>query len=235
MSRWSTCEARAPRRERGRGAIDHVANRALVGVPFLAVAPVLLGDLEALEGDLFALPEAAELLLLADREPELGHHHAVAQERPLEIVYLGVGAHPIRLAGETFDAFHQYPPVPRAIVEGEPAMARQMAPEAPEVGLRALLLRRRRNRDVAVHTRVEGGGDAPDRAALAGRVVALEHADDRHRLEARVARSDVQAPLPLPELLLVLVPGHRLVELERAQHVQPIDGLRRERRRLDGC
>src|SRR6202044_2685497 len=51
-------------------AVDHVADGALVGVPFLAVAPVLLGDLEALERRPLALLEAAELLLLAHLQPE---------------------------------------------------------------------------------------------------------------------------------------------------------------------
>src|SRR3954469_5061840 len=51
-----------PRRDLGAGAIDHVADGALVGVPLGAVAPVFFGDLEALPRDLLALLEAPELL-----------------------------------------------------------------------------------------------------------------------------------------------------------------------------
>src|SRR3990172_3993994 len=58
-----------PRREGGRGTVDHVADRGLVLLPLLAVAPVFVGDLEALEGDFLAQLEAPELLLLADRQP----------------------------------------------------------------------------------------------------------------------------------------------------------------------
>jgi hypothetical protein len=67
-----------------------VADRFFIGVPFLAVAPIVGGDLEALEGDLLAALEAPKLLFLADRQPELEHHHPVARHRALEIVDLAV-------------------------------------------------------------------------------------------------------------------------------------------------
>src|SRR5436190_11787171 len=46
----------------GAGAVDHVADGGLVGVPLLAVAPVLGGDLEALEAGLLPRLEASEEL-----------------------------------------------------------------------------------------------------------------------------------------------------------------------------
>ena len=57
--------------------------------------------------------------------------------------------------------------------------ARDMAPEAPQIGLGALLLGGRGDRDDLVLARVERAGDAADAAALAGGVVALEHHDRR--------------------------------------------------------
>ena len=64
-----------------------------------------------------------------------------------------------------------------------PPRARDMPPEAPQVGLRALLLGGRGDRDDVVVARVERAGDAADGAALAGGVVALEHRDDGDVLE----------------------------------------------------
>src|SRR6185437_12860638 len=69
-----------PGRDLGAGPVDHVAHRPLVLGPLRAVPPVLLRDLEALEGDLLALVEAAELLLRAHLEPELRQHEAVPDE-----------------------------------------------------------------------------------------------------------------------------------------------------------
>src|SRR5512140_1549543 len=59
-----------PRRVVGRGALDHVVHRALVRRPLLAVAPVLVRDLEALVGRVLPRLEAPQLLRGGDREPE---------------------------------------------------------------------------------------------------------------------------------------------------------------------
>ncbi len=69
-----------PRRILGAGPSHHVIDGGLVGVPLLAVAPVLVVDLVLLEGDLLALLEAAQLFLLADVHPELHHHQPVVGE-----------------------------------------------------------------------------------------------------------------------------------------------------------
>src|SRR5689334_8439866 len=60
-----------PRRDLGRRAIDHVADCLFIERPLLAVAPVLGGDLEALEAGFLAFLETAQLFVLADAEPEL--------------------------------------------------------------------------------------------------------------------------------------------------------------------
>src|SRR5512141_3067812 len=59
-----------PGRDLAAGAVYHVAYRLLVFAPFLAVAPVLLGDLEALEAGLLPQGEALELFLRRDLQPE---------------------------------------------------------------------------------------------------------------------------------------------------------------------
>src|SRR5262249_27085669 len=122
-----------PGRDVGAGAIHHVADRRLVGLPLFAVAPVLLRDLEALETGLLALLEAVQLLLLRDREPELDHDDVVVREMLLEVVDLGVGAHPVGLAAQPLDALDQHAPVPRAVEDREAAATRDVAPEAPQV------------------------------------------------------------------------------------------------------
>src|SRR5450631_276644 len=192
-----------PRGEiRGR-AVDHVVHRALVLRPLLAVAPVLVGDLEALVGSLLARLEAAQLFRGRDGEPELHHEGARARELLLEVVDLVVGAHPVELGGEALDPLDQHAPVPRAVEDREAPVPGNLAPEAPQVGLRALLVRGRCHRDHAVEARVDRLGDAPDGAALAGGVHALEHHDDRALAHLLRAREPVQAPLQPDELLRV--------------------------------
>ena len=73
-----------PRRELGTGPLDHVVDRVLVGVPFLAVAPVFFRDLEALERCGFALLEAAQLFFFADLQPEF-HGEVVGAVRVLMV------------------------------------------------------------------------------------------------------------------------------------------------------
>jgi len=53
------------------GEGEHVADGGLVSTPLAAVAPVLGVDFVALVFGVLAVPEAAQLLLLADVEPNL--------------------------------------------------------------------------------------------------------------------------------------------------------------------
>ena len=73
-----------PRRVRVLGPLEHVLDRLRVLRPLLAVAPVLVGDLPALQRVLLALLEALELLLVGDVQPELHEHAALDAERALE-------------------------------------------------------------------------------------------------------------------------------------------------------
>src|SRR6185437_6082217 len=112
-------------------AIDHVADRALVRLPLVAVAPVLGGDLEALVTGLLPLAEATQLLLLVDLQPELHDDDARSHEGVLEVDDLAVGPHPVRLGGEAFDALDEHAAVPAAVEQGEVPAPRDGAPEAP--------------------------------------------------------------------------------------------------------
>src|SRR6476659_978200 len=156
-----------PRRGIGRGALDHVVHRARVGGPLLAVAPVLGGDLEALVRDVLARLEAAQLLGGRDGQPELGDDGAGLGELLLELVDLAVGAHPVELGAELLHALHQHAPVPGAVEDRRLAVSRDVAPEAPQVRLRAFFVGRRGHRDHSEEARVHGLREAPDGAALA--------------------------------------------------------------------
>ncbi len=97
----------------------------------LPIAPVFLGDLEALVLDLCALLEAPELLLVTDLQPELDNDATGTPDVMLEIVDFSVGAQPVGLAAESLDPFDKHPPVPRAVENGNAPEARHMAPESP--------------------------------------------------------------------------------------------------------
>ena len=78
-----------PRRNLGAGAVDHVAHGSAVVIPLVAVAPVVFGDLEALERNLLALLEALQLSGLVDRQPKLHQHHASGCQRDCQL-FVGV-------------------------------------------------------------------------------------------------------------------------------------------------
>src|SRR5580704_18095959 len=87
----------------GARAVDHVADRALVGLPLSAVSPIFLRNLEAFERRLLARVEALELFCLAYGQPEFNDDDAEADQRLLEIDDLAVSAHPVFLGGKTLD------------------------------------------------------------------------------------------------------------------------------------
>jgi hypothetical protein len=68
------------------------------------------------------------------------------QQGLLEVVDLAIGTHPVGLAAQAFDALDQHAAVPGAVEQARTAAPRQVAPEAPQVGLGALLLGGRGNR-----------------------------------------------------------------------------------------
>ena len=64
----------------------------------------------------------------------------------LELVDLVVGAHPVGRRAIAFDALDQHAAVPRAVEDRDAAARRDVAPEAPEVRMRALFVGRRGDR-----------------------------------------------------------------------------------------
>src|SRR5207244_394434 len=153
-----------------------------------------------------------ELLVLADREPELHQHDAVQDQHLLEIVDLRIRAHPVGLGGEALDALHEHAPIPRAVEQLDATASGYMAPEPPQVRLGALLFARRGGGERVIDARIERAGHAPDRAALAGGVEALEHRDRRQGAERAFARQRVEPALPAVKLRLVRGFRYRLIE-----------------------
>ena len=174
-------------------------------IPALAVAPVFIGDLEALEGGLFPLLEALELGLLVDAQPELHQHHIPIHQLLLEIIDFRIGTQPLIRRAEAFDPLDQHTPVPGAVENGELAALRHVAPEAPEPGLRQLLVGGRGDLHGAVKPWIQRPGDSPDRTALARRIVSFEQREHPAFAQAAVAQQLRQARLLRHQLLLVIV------------------------------
>src|SRR5207244_3717440 len=92
------------------------------------------------EACFFALLETLQLFFGGDGEPELDNDGAVAMQLVLEIVDLGIGAHPVGFGTIALDALDQHPAIPGAIENDNAAESRQVAPEAPQIGVSALFL-----------------------------------------------------------------------------------------------
>src|SRR6185503_16443166 len=103
------------------------------------------------------------------------------------------------------DALDEHPAIPTAIVDRQRAAAGQVTPEAPQVVLRLLLVRRRRNRNHAVVARVERAGHATNRPAFAGGVPTLEDGDGGAAVALELAEVAVEPALQRLEALVVLL------------------------------
>src|SRR5437879_263177 len=219
-----------PRCDFGAGAIDHVAHRLFVRVPFLAVAPVVGGDLELLERRAFARLETPQLLGLADLQPELDDDRVAPSKLLLELIDLVVGTHPVVDAAITLDALDEHAAVPRTVEDRDAAIPRHVSPETPQIGKRAFFLGRGRNRYRHILPRVERPGDSPDRAALARGVDPLEDQDQRALGEAFVPRKRGKLALMLFERAVVVFDRQLLRQVEIADELDIVDDRRRRRR-----
>ena len=199
--------------------------------PFLPIAPVFLRDLVPFETGVLALLEAFQLFLLADRQPELHQHDVVLHQLRFEIVDFAVGAHPVVFCTVTLHALDQHAAIPGSVEQGQPASARQMPPEPPQVGLRLFLVGGCCNRDDLITARVQCAGDATDTAALAGCVIAFEHADHRDFAEVLVTGKQIQAALKFLQLRLIVRLVQAGAKVERFQQMQVVDRSRQRRRR----
>ena len=124
------------------GASEHVLDRLGVGTALLAVAPVLVGQLPALELVLLRLSKRFSCSSSEMCIQSLIRSIALVRERALEVVDLAVGAHPLLAAREALDPLDENPAVPRAVEDGHASPARDLRPEAPQEVV-ALLVRRR--------------------------------------------------------------------------------------------
>src|SRR3954453_12868871 len=230
-----------PRRRGGSprwGAPEHLLQRGLVGGALLAVAPVLVGELPALQGILAAPLEALQLLGLGDVQEELGEDQAVVGQHALEVVDLAVGPPPLLLGGEALDALDEHAPVPGAIEHGHPAPAGQRGDKAVQVVVALLVGRRCGERLDADVAGVERGDETLDGAALAARVPALEQdAQRRPELTASYQAGERQAQLrqaPAVErqqpVLLLARELEREVDVVEAPHgfILPVAGSARQ-------
>ena len=125
------------------GATQHVLDRPYVRLALLAVAPVLVGQLPALQRIVLAGLKAAELLLVGEVHPELDQHHALRAQSALEFDDLVVRALHSRLSRKPFDPLDQHPAVPGSIEHGHPAPARERGRESPQEVVALLPLTRR--------------------------------------------------------------------------------------------
>jgi hypothetical protein len=184
--RLSFASIKRPWRLLGAGALHHIVDRQFVVGPTLAVAPVLVGQLPGFVGDLLAFLEAPQLLVWGDVQPEFQQHDAAFHQLRFEIVDLGIGALPFAGAGEALDPLYQHPPVPTAVINGDPAGARQVPPESPEVIMRGFFVGGRSDLDHLIVAGIQRGGDAANAAALARGVPALKDQNGGNRLSRGV-------------------------------------------------
>ncbi|RMN28854.1 hypothetical protein ALQ62_05520 [Pseudomonas coronafaciens pv. zizaniae] len=197
--------------------MHHVTHCLAVIRPFLAVAPVVFGDLVALERDLFTLLKALQLGLLIDGQPELDDHHTRFRELFFKIVDFGVSALPVRVAAKTLDPLDQHAAIPRAVEDGEFAARRYLAPEPPQIRLRSLVLSRRSDRHDGVLTRVQCSGNPSDSAAFTCCVIAFEHGQQCMALHAFVAHVAGQPRLLGDQLFLIVVLAQLQAQVEAVE------------------
>src|SRR5262249_47920744 len=122
--------------------------------------------------------EAALLLLVADREPVLEQDDAVVDEEPLEDRTLAEEPPVLLLRAEAQHVLDAGPRVPAAVEENDLAGGGEVGDVALEIPLAAFRLGGRGERDDPGLPRVQVLGDPLDRAALPGRVAALEEDGD---------------------------------------------------------
>lgn len=68
--------------------VDHLRDGYFILVPFLAVAPILIGDFEMLEFGNLPFLESSELFVFGDAEPELDDDTAALYKLFLKVVDL---------------------------------------------------------------------------------------------------------------------------------------------------
>ena len=111
---------------------QHLLDCDLVLGSLLAIPPVLIGQLPLLERTLLSRLEPFQLLLGGDMHPELGEHHALRNQRPLEVDDLGVGPTPLLNVGKSLDSLNEHPSVPGPVQHRDISPAGKVWPEPLE-------------------------------------------------------------------------------------------------------
>jgi hypothetical protein len=151
--------------------------------------------------------EPALLLLVADREPVLAQDDAVLDQQPLEDRALVQEPAVLLLGAEPHHVLHAGPVVPAAVEQDDLARGGQVLHVTLEVPLGALPLGRRGQGRDPGGPGVEVLGHPLDRAALPGRVAALEDDHDPGALGAHPLLHPDQLTLQAVQLGLVEIPG----------------------------
>ena len=206
-----------PRCAVGGRAQHHLVDGVLVLVPPLTVAVVLLSDLVLLVRGLLPGLEARELLLLRDVQPELGDVVPPVDELLFEVVDLVVRPLPLRSLGESFNALHEHPAVPRPVEDREPPGQRHVPPEAPQVVVLALILGRSGSRNHPVVTSLQRLRHPADHPALTCGVPTLEGQHRRHTAITGLNTEPVELGLLPAQLNLVLLLGELLGQIHARQ------------------
>jgi hypothetical protein len=179
-----------PGRIRGVGVEEHRLLRLGVVVPLVEAGAVDGAQLPLFQRVALAAGEAAALFLLRDREPVLVELDARAHEHALEIRRL---AHELEVfvgLAEAHHPLHAGAVVPGPVIENDLARRRQVLHVALEIPLPAFEVGGLVERHHARLAGVQVLHEALDRAALAGRVAALE---EHHEFLPRLRRP-ISAP-----------------------------------------
>jgi len=180
----------------------HVGHRVVV--PVLPVLPVPGVDLPRLARLLLALDEALLLLLSADVEEELEDDRVVLHEQLLEVADVPVALLPDGLGDEPMHAHDEHVLVVGAVEDGELALARCVAVDAPEEVVLPLLLAGHAEGGDADASGVEEARHVLDDPVLPRGVPALEH--DEHGVQARAPQEVLEVEQLVAERLQLL-PG----------------------------
>src|SRR5699024_1333583 len=137
-------------------------------------APVLVGYLPLLFGGLLAVGEPAQLLVGVDVQPELEHYRAPFGQTALELIDLGIRAQPLVGPRKSLYALDHDASIPRPVEYSYMAILGQRPPEPPQILVVQFHRRRRRRGHDLESARIQRARQPLYRAALAGRVPALE-------------------------------------------------------------
>src|SRR5262245_19906268 len=201
-------EDHIPRRLRYVGVQEHLVLGPRVVLPPVNRLQIHRRELPAPHRVLESAQKAVLLLSVADREPVLPQQDAVFHQQPLEDRALMEETHVLLLRTEAHHPFDAGAVVPASIEQNDLARGRQVLDIALEVPPRPLPFGRRGKRDDPGNAGVEVLRDPLDRAALSGRIAALEDHNQPSTLSTHPFLQLHELSLKAEELLLIGLPRH---------------------------